>query len=140
MSFHNTPSGDHSGGGVRRYRPRSELSDEDEARVLGFTRAIEATWGVTFPEGYNDSLQLMAHLWHPLKVLHKPLFVHLASEGSMLVTHLCLQVRHPPSHALALPHRVRVLALVSAWAGPRRTGLDWATVCVLYAFLNDRAT
>jgi hypothetical protein len=56
---------------------------------------IEDAWGVKFPEGSNDSLQLMGHLWEPLKVVHKPLFVHLASEGSILVTHLALQVRLP---------------------------------------------
>jgi hypothetical protein len=57
---------------------------------------IEDAWGVKFPEGSNDSLQLMGHLWEPLKVVHKPLFVHLALQGSMFVTHLALQVRLPP--------------------------------------------
>ena len=30
---------------------------------------------------------------YTVQVFHKPLFVHLASEGSMFVTHLALQVR-----------------------------------------------
>ena len=61
--------------------------------MLEYTQLIEDTWGVRFPPGSNDDLQLMGHLWEPLKVFHKPLFVHLASESSMLVTHLALQVR-----------------------------------------------
>jgi hypothetical protein len=54
---------------------------------------MEAAWNIRFPEGSNDDLKLMGHLWEPLKVFHKPLVVHLASEGSVFVTHLALQVR-----------------------------------------------
>ena len=35
-------------------------------------------------------LQFMAHLWEPLRVVHKPLAVHLVSEAWGLVTHSIL--------------------------------------------------
>jgi hypothetical protein len=76
-----------------RYQPRADLDADEQARVLEYAHAVERAWGVQFPEGYNEDLHLMGHLWEPLKVVHKPLFVHLASEGSMFVTHLALQVR-----------------------------------------------
>lgn len=33
-----------------------------------------------FPEGFNAGVAPMTHLWEPLRVLPKPLAVHLASE------------------------------------------------------------
>ena len=80
---------------VFRYRPRSELPEAEHAKVLQCVRDIEEAWHIAFPAGYNEQLQLMGHLWEPLRVFHKPLLVHLASEGSMFVTHLLLQARRP---------------------------------------------
>lgn len=76
-----------------RYRPRHELADEDQKRVQRYTVEIARAWNIKFPPGSNPELQLMGHLWEPLKVVHKPLFVHLASEMSVLLTHLALLVR-----------------------------------------------
>eukprot|EP00892_Ulva_mutabilis_P009709 jgi/Ulvmu1/710/UM010_0082.1 len=72
------------------YRPRHELTDEEQIRVERYTAEIARAWDITFPTGSNPELQLMGHLWEPLKVVHKPLFVHIASEMSMLLTHLAL--------------------------------------------------
>lgn len=58
-----------------------------------YTDEIARAWHITFPPGSNPELQLMGHLWEPLKVVHKPLFVHIASEMSVLLTHLALLVR-----------------------------------------------
>lgn len=58
-----------------------------------YTEEIARAWNITFPPGTNPELQLMGHLWEPLKVVHKPLFVHIASEMSVLLTHLALLVR-----------------------------------------------
>ena len=46
----------------------------------GFVRGMEQAWGVTFPEGRNEDLTFMAHCWEDLRVLPKPLALHLASE------------------------------------------------------------
>lgn len=76
-----------------RYRPRHELQAEEQERVQRYTAEIARAWNIKFPPGSNPELQLMGHLWEPLKVVHKPLFVHIASEVSVLLTHLALLVR-----------------------------------------------
>jgi hypothetical protein len=64
----------------------------------GFVRGIEAEWGVTFPEGRNESIGFMAHCWEDLRVLPKPLALHLASELGALACHGALR-------ALGFRHR-----------------------------------
>ena len=42
--------------------------------------------GYTFPPGRNNDIQFMGHLWEPLRVMHKPLAMHLTSEAVALAT------------------------------------------------------
>ena len=74
------------------------MSEAERAKVAATLDALTATFAAvesdfqTIPPGYNDSLQFMAHLWQPLRVLHKPLAVHVFSELSVLLCHLALRV------------------------------------------------
>ena len=40
----------------------------------------EDRWQVQIPPGYQEGLRFMAHLWEPLRVIYKPLALHLGSE------------------------------------------------------------
>ena len=60
--------------------------------VRSFNQQLQTTFNVQFPEGSNPDLHLMQHLWEPLRVVHKPLMLHLVSEMSTCCTHLLLQV------------------------------------------------
>jgi hypothetical protein len=57
---------------------------------------------VHFPKGTNQDLKLMEHLWEPLRVVHKPLVIHIAAEMSIICTHLALQVRGAQATAPAV--------------------------------------
>ena len=46
---------------------------------------------MTFPEGRNESIGFMAHCWEDLRVLPKPLALHLASEIGALACHGALR-------------------------------------------------
>ncbi len=41
---------------------------------------IELEWGVKFLEGRNSEISFMAHVWEDLRVLPKPLALHLVCE------------------------------------------------------------
>lgn len=59
--------------------------------TYAFVRGMERQWGVAFPEGRNESLAFMAHCWEDLRVLPKPLALHLASELGGLAGHAALR-------------------------------------------------
>lgn len=80
----------HTGAVHHRYRDRAGMTAAEQATVVETLCTLEAAFEVHIPEGYNDKLEFMAHLWQPLRVLHKPLLVHLFSEASVLLTHGCL--------------------------------------------------
>ena len=46
---------------------------------------------MSFPEGRNDGIRFMAHCWEDLRVLPKPLALHLASEAGALACHGALR-------------------------------------------------
>ena len=56
-----------------------------------FLAKVEREWGVKFPPGSNPGVSFMAHLWEPLRTCHKPLAIHLASEGWGLCLRLLLK-------------------------------------------------
>jgi hypothetical protein len=66
------------------------MTAAEKAAVVDTLHNLEVTFEVHIPDGYNDRLEFMAHLWQPLRVVHKPLLVHLFSEASVLLTHGCL--------------------------------------------------
>ena len=59
--------------------------------MWSFLAKVERDWGVKFPPGSNPGVSFMAHLWEPLRTCHKPLAVHLASEGWGLCLRLLLK-------------------------------------------------
>ncbi len=48
--------------------------------VADFVDQIELEWGVSFAEGRNSRIGFMAHVWEDLRVLPKPLALHLVCE------------------------------------------------------------
>ena len=64
---------------------------QEAAQVWSFLAKVEEGWGVKFPPGSNPGVSFMAHLWEPLRTCHKPLAIHLASEGWGLCLRLLLK-------------------------------------------------
>ena len=54
--------------------------------IEDYISRCELKFGYKFKEGYNPSLEFMAHLWEPLRVMHKPLAMLLTSEAVSLIT------------------------------------------------------
>jgi hypothetical protein len=87
-----------------RFQPFQDLSEEDQQTVKHFNQRLQDTFDVQFPKGSNPDLQLMQHLWEPLRVVHKPLMIHVFSEMSTFCTHALLQVCNTKSPGLAAMH------------------------------------
>ena len=51
----------------------------------------EEKFGVTFEAGRNPDVEFMAHLWEPLRWMHKPLIVYIFAEGIWLSTDCLLR-------------------------------------------------
>jgi hypothetical protein len=86
-----------------RFQPFQDLSEEDQQTVRHFNQKLQDKFDVKFPKGSNPDLQLMQHLWEPLRVVHKPLIIHVFSEMSTFCTHLLLQVSAKEISRLAQP-------------------------------------
>ncbi len=56
-----------------------------------FVRMMEVKWKRELPEGRNPDIKFMAHVWEDLRVLPKPLALHLACEVMTLVGHAVLR-------------------------------------------------
>lgn len=95
---------------ICRFQPLQELSEEDQDTVKRFNQQLQTAFNVKFTKGSNPDLQLMQHLWEPLRVVHKPLMLHVVSEMSTFCTHLLLQVCEIhtrvqlPQHGILLAH------------------------------------
>ncbi|CAL8465236.1 g4771 [Coccomyxa elongata] len=72
-------------------RTMDTLPPRLQAATKIFVRQMEAEWGATFPEGRNPDISFMAHIWEDLRVLPKPLALHLASEAANLAGHAVLR-------------------------------------------------
>ena len=56
-----------------------------EAAGLGHVTAqmvdkLEATWGIKFEPGFNDSIRFMGHLWEPLNASWRPLLFYICTD------------------------------------------------------------
>ena len=71
-------------------RTKADLPREQRDAIEAFVREVEKRWGVTFAAGRNPALRFMAHLWEPLRVIHKPLALHAACEAATLASHAAL--------------------------------------------------
>lgn len=65
---------------VQEYKGISSYIDRNEQR-----------FGVTFEEGRNPDVEFMAHLWEPLRWMHKPLVVYVFAECIWLSTDCLLR-------------------------------------------------
>jgi hypothetical protein len=54
--------------------------------IRAYLKKIEEKFDIEFEPGHNKELEFMAHLWEPLRTIHKPLAVHLACEAMCLAT------------------------------------------------------
>ena len=58
--------------------------------IEDYISMIEIKFGYKFPEGRDPDIQFMAHLWEPLRVMHKPLAMVLTSESVSLITDMTM--------------------------------------------------
>ncbi|KAK9804242.1 hypothetical protein WJX72_002946 [[Myrmecia] bisecta] len=98
--FHNAPFEQITRGNVEDFvayafydSTPANLSDKARQLTSDFVDACERTWGVSFNPGTSQRVSFMAHLWEPLRVMHKPLVIHLVSEATGKVVH-CYLARH----------------------------------------------
>lgn len=63
-----------------------DLTPDERAAVSHYVERIESKYGSTFEPGHNPDVAFMAHLWEPLRVLHKPLALHALAEGMRVAT------------------------------------------------------
>jgi hypothetical protein len=59
---------------------------QDQAMVRSYVSQIETKFNIKFEPGHNPDLEFMAHLWEPLRTIHKPLAIHLGCEAMCLAT------------------------------------------------------
>ena len=64
---------------------------QERLRGLGYIERIQRKFGVTFEEGRNPDVEFMAHLWEPLRWMHKPLVVYIGAEAIWLGTDCLLR-------------------------------------------------
>jgi pimeloyl-ACP methyl ester carboxylesterase len=64
----------------------ADLTDEERCGVTTYVARVEAKYGQRFGPGRNPDVRFMAHLWEPLRVLHKPLALHALAEVMRLAT------------------------------------------------------
>ena len=53
---------------------------------------MEVKWNRVLPEGRNPDITFMAHVWEDLRVLPKPLALHLACEVMSMAGHALLRM------------------------------------------------
>ena len=53
---------------------------------------MEVKWRRELPEGRNPDIRFMAHVWEDLRVLPKPLALHLACEVMSMAGHAVLRL------------------------------------------------
>ena len=96
------------------------MGAQEKARGLAYIAQIEQTFQLRLEEGRNPDVQFMAHLWEPLRWLHKPLAVYMLAECMGLVTSCLLHAlgfrafRH---HNVSVPHHILFSLLFSCSAG-----------------------
>lgn len=61
-----------------------------QAEIDGYLTKLEDKHGYHFAEGGNKDIEFMAHLWEPLRVMHKPLAMFLTSEAVSVLTDVTL--------------------------------------------------
>ena len=82
---------------------------------MAYIAEIEQTFQLQFEEGRNPDVEFMAHLWEPLRWLHKPLAVYMLAECMGLVTNCLLHAlgfrvfRH---HNVSIPPPCTPLSLL----------------------------
>ena len=66
---------------------------QDRQNVEQLIGECEQRWDVRLPAGHTPDLPYMAHLLEPLRVVHHPLCLHLASEAAHAAAHAVLRAR-----------------------------------------------
>ena len=99
---------------------KSTYEVQESARGLAYIAQIEQTFQLKLEEGRNPDVEFMAHLWEPLRWLHKPLAVYMLAECMGLTTSCLLHAlgfrpfRH---HNVSKPHHVHSHLIYSAQLG-----------------------
>ena len=63
---------------------------QERQHAYEYTQRVETTFDVHFEEGRNERLEFMAHLWEPLRWIHKPLALYLGAELMWLASNVVL--------------------------------------------------
>jgi hypothetical protein len=66
---------------------------QERRRSDEYLTRVEAHFGIRLEPGRSADIQFMAHLWEPLRWIHKPLFVFLGAELMWLATDALLFAR-----------------------------------------------
>ena len=74
------------------YRDFDDMSAEEQSKVTTTMDDLLQVFDASIPEGFNPSLEFMAHMWQPLRVFHKPFLFHVLSESSVIVSHMSLKL------------------------------------------------
>ena len=138
--FHGAPASDIKRGNVLEfiaygfYCARLEsLAPAERADVDQYVLRVEAKRGKPFPAGTNPAATFMAHLWEPLRTLHKPLALHAAGEAMRAATDgalWCLGFDRAVSGAgvrywVRAPGRPPLRPAPLAWAVGQAVGVAW---------------
>ncbi|BDA49445.1 hypothetical protein COCOBI_14-0620 [Coccomyxa sp. Obi] len=133
--FHGVPAEEVRRGNVEDFvaygfyfRRLEALPPQLQRAVAEFVDQIELEWGVKFSEGRNSEIGFMAHVWEDLRVLPKPLALHLVCElVSALATALLWQMGFRMDTCHGFTYWIRRPDQAAA-GSPRQTGAEGVLV------------
>ncbi|MCJ1422508.1 hypothetical protein MMC29_000388 [Sticta canariensis] len=67
-----------------------DLPSDVQGEIEDYLHRLEKKHGHRFADGRNNDIEFMAHLWEPLRVMHKPLAMFLTSEVVSVLTDVSL--------------------------------------------------
>lgn len=73
------------------HRSFGELSSSHRAEIEGHLERAEEAWGLSFPEGYEEGLEFMAHNREPLRAVHHPLALYVWGHCVALLTGIVMR-------------------------------------------------
>lgn len=69
-----------------RFDLQRHTVSQETRRSEEFLQRAEAKFDIYFAPGRSTDIDFMAHLWEPLRWIHKPLFVYLGAEMMWVAT------------------------------------------------------
>lgn len=91
------------------------IPSQELQRSEDYVLRAETKFNINFEEGRSDDIQFMAHLWEPLRWIHKPLFVFLGAEMMWVATDALLYAQGFRVYKHQVHHMFTVTAMESRW-------------------------